>query len=59
MKANYWNSNRFGYCIVFEDLFLHYYESRCIHQLRKSGITRAERFVDVFPVIDDLTAINN
>ena len=40
-------------------MFLHYYESRWIRQLRKSDIKCATRFAHVFRFIDDLTAIND
>lgn len=38
----------------FAFLFLHYYESRWIRQLRKSFIRHARRLVNVFWFIDDL-----
>ena len=43
----------------FANLFLHYYISRWILQLRKSGKRRARRFAITFRFIDDLTTIND
>ena len=42
----------------FTNLFLCYYESRWIRQLRKSDIRYAKGFANIFRFIDDLTAIN-
>ena len=43
----------------FANLFLHYYESRWIRQLRKSDIKDSRRFLNFFQFTDEHTAISD
>ena len=42
-----------------ENLFLHYYESKWIKNLKKDDLHKARRFSNTFRFIDDLLTIND
>ena len=42
----------------FANLFLYFYESKWLKELKRIDLSRARRFGNTFRFIDDLTAIN-
>ena len=43
----------------FANLFLYYYESRWMNELKKKDLIRARKVCNIFLFIDDLNAIND
>ena len=43
----------------FANLFLYYYESRWMNELKKKDLIRARKLCNIFRFIDDLNAIND
>ena len=43
----------------FANLFLYFYESKRINELKKNGLNKARKFLNIFRFIDDLNFIND
>ena len=44
---------------IFANLFLYYYESKWMNELKKKDLTRGRKLCNIFRFIDDLNALND